>query len=88
MGDFMEKESKQHFLLSAKARTLSVYEIMQITHEQALVLFKESGRKEQPTCPQSDTAKIIIISYVDASNGVVSAVIIVQRNIRYDLCLS
>ena len=75
MGDFMKKESKQHFLLSAKARTLSVYEIMQITHEQAFLLFKEMRwGKEQPTCPHCDP-KIITISYVDASNGVVSAVI-------------
>ena len=56
MGDFMKKESKQHFLLSAKARTLSVYEIMQITHEQAFLLFKEMRwGKEQPTCPHCDT---------------------------------
>ena len=56
MGDFMKKESKQHFLLSAKARTLSVYEIMQITHEQAFLLFKEMRwGKEQPICPHCDT---------------------------------
>ena len=53
MGDFMKKESKQHFLLSAKARSLSVYEIMQITHEQAFLLFKEMRfGKEQPICHQ------------------------------------
>ena len=53
MGDFMKKESKQHFLLSAKARTLSVFEIMQITHELAFLLFKEMRwGKEQPICPQ------------------------------------
>ena len=55
MGDFMKKESKQHFLLSAKARSLSVYEIMQITHEQAFLLFKEMRwGKEQPICPQCE----------------------------------
>ncbi|MDI1225330.1 MULTISPECIES: IS1595 family transposase [Acinetobacter] len=52
----MKKESKQHFLLSAKARTLSVYEIMQITNEQAFLLFREMRwGKNHPTCPQCET---------------------------------
>ena len=56
MGDFMKKESKQHFLLSAKARTLSVCEVMQITHEQAFLLFKEMRwGKAHPICPHCDT---------------------------------
>lgn len=53
MGDFMQKESKQHFLLSAKARTLSVYAITQITHEQAFLLFKVMRwGNGNPICPQ------------------------------------
>lgn len=73
MGDFMKKESKQHFYLSAKARTLSVCEVMQITHEQAFLLFKEMRwGKAHPICLTAKH-KIITILFVVADNGGVNA---------------
>jgi len=43
----------QHFLLSAKARTLSVREVFAMTDEDAFSLFKELrwGQGEEVTCP-------------------------------------
>lgn len=42
-----------HFLLSAQARTLAVYKVIQMTKEQAFIAFKEIrwGAGEQVTCP-------------------------------------
>jgi transposase-like protein len=44
---------KQHFLLSAKARSLSVLQIARMTNEDAFAMFKEMrwGAKEEVTCP-------------------------------------
>lgn len=43
----------QHFLLSAKSRTLSVRKVMELTDDQAFSLFKEVrwGAGEEVTCP-------------------------------------
>lgn len=43
----------QHFLLSAKARTLSVRKVMELTEEQAFTLFREVrwGKGEEVICP-------------------------------------
>ena len=43
----------QHFLLSAKARTLSVRKVMELTNDQAFQLFKEVrwGAGEEVACP-------------------------------------
>lgn len=44
---------KQHFLLSAKARSLSVLQIARMTNEEAFAMFKEMrrGTGEEVTCP-------------------------------------
>jgi transposase-like protein len=43
----------QHFLLSAKARTLSVRKVMELTDDQAFTLFREMrwGEGEDVACP-------------------------------------
>jgi transposase-like protein len=47
----------QHFLLSAKARTLSVRKVMEITDDQAFQLFKEVrwGESGEVACPDCAT---------------------------------
>lgn len=47
----------QHFLLSAKARTLSVRKVMEMTDDQAFQLFKEVrwGEGEEVACPDCAT---------------------------------
>ncbi len=47
----------QHFLLSAKARTLSVRKVMELTHDQAFQVFKELrwGAGEEVICPVCGT---------------------------------
>ncbi len=47
----------QHFLLSAKARTLSVRKVMELTHDQAFHVFKELrwGAGEEVVCPVCGT---------------------------------
>jgi len=44
---------KQHFLLSAKSRTLSVLKVMSLTNDEAFELFKEVrwGAGDEVTCP-------------------------------------
>ena len=43
----------QHFLLSAKARTLSVRKVMELSDDQAFAAFKEVrwGEGEEVACP-------------------------------------
>lgn len=47
----------QHFLLSAKARTLSVRKVMELTNDQAFEVFKEVrwGKGEEVACPVCGT---------------------------------
>lgn len=50
---FMRFTMAQHFLLSAKARTLSVRKVMELTDDQAFQLFKEvrRGAGDEVACP-------------------------------------
>lgn len=49
----------QHFLLSAKARTLSVRKVMELTDDQAFQLFKEVrwGEGDEVACPDCGTIR-------------------------------
>jgi transposase len=57
---FVELEAlsmSQHFLLSAKARTLSVRKVMEMTHDEAFQVFKQLrwGAGEETACPVCGT---------------------------------
>ena len=45
----------QHFLLSAKARTLSLTEVLRLTEDEAYETFKQirwAGNDGEPVCPR------------------------------------
>ena len=51
----MNKQKGQHYLLSAKARSLSLMEIMRLSEKEAFDLFKQarwSGSSGDPICPR------------------------------------
>jgi len=52
----MKSNAKQHYLLSAKARSFSIMEIARLSDEQAFDMFKEARWPEGVKCPHCDCA--------------------------------
>ena len=76
---------KQHFLLSAKARTLSVRQVFELSDQQAFECFKEVrwGHGDDVTCPRSI---LTIVINAAITSGARSGSFINSVNRRGTIC--